>query len=69
MNIKLKAFLYVTSWITAWIIFSSIIDAGLIAVNLYAQDDRGTLITFSISSIIFISGAISLYKEIFSSES
>jgi len=65
MDTKLKAIIYVSSWITAWIIFSSIIDAGLIAVNLYDQDNKSTLITFFISSIIFFSGAISLYKEIF----
>ena len=69
MNTKLKAIIYVSAWITAWIIFSSIIDAGLITVNLYAQDDKSTFITFFISSIIFFSGAISLYKEIFTKES
>ena len=69
MNRKLKAFIYVSAWITAWIIFSSIIDKGLIAVNLYGHDGKSTLITFFISSIIFLSGAMSLYKEIFTNES
>ncbi len=69
MNIKLKGFIYVSAWITAWIIFSSIINAGLIAVNVYAQAEKGTLVTFFLCLILFLGGAISLYKEIFASKS
>ncbi len=65
MNRNLKAFLYVTAWIIAWIFFSAIINAGLVTVELYDQDDEGTLITFLVTSIIFLTGAISLYKEVF----
>ncbi len=68
MNIKLKVFLYISAWITAWVAFSSIINAGLIEVNVYTQADKGTLITFFISSIIFLGGASSLYKEVFSDD-
>ncbi len=68
MNIKLKAFLYFAGWTTAWIVFGSIINAGLIAVNVYSPEEKGPAITFFISSIIFVGGAVSLYKEIFTVE-
>ncbi len=69
MNIKIKAFIYVSAWIAAWIAFSSIINAGLLEVNVYSPDDKGMLITFLFTAVIFLGGAISLYKEIFTSDS
>ncbi len=68
MNKNIKAIIYVSAWIITWIAFSSVINAGLIAVNLYAQTDKGPLITFFISATIFLGGAISLYKEVFPRE-
>ena len=65
MNIKLKAFIYVSTWAIGWILLSSIINSGLISVNLYEAGERGTLITFMASLSICIGGATSLYKEIF----
>ncbi len=68
MDRPLKTFLYFTGWIGAWIIFSSIINAGFIAVTLYPQEGKGKLITFFISGIISLAGATSLYREVFSSD-
>ena len=67
MNNKLKGFSYVSAWIAAWLIFSSIINVGLITTNVYREAEQGVFVTFFTVAIIFIAGAISMYKEVFTS--
>ena len=65
MNQLLKGFLYVTSWILGWILFSSIIDSGFIASQVYEEGSKGQLITFFSGAIVSIAGGASLYSEVF----
>ncbi len=65
MNHSLKIFLYISGWVTAWLVLSSIIDYGLIETNVYAIGEKGKLVTFSIGAVISFAGAYSLYKEVF----
>ena len=68
MNYSLKIFLYVFAWIIAWLIFSLIINYGLITTNVYAEGERGQQITFFTMGIISLTGASSLYNEVFTNE-
>ncbi len=68
MNQTVKGFLYVTGWICGWALFSSIINAGFIAINLYTDDEQSKLVTFLVCGIVSIAGAASLYKEAFSNK-
>ena len=65
MKQSVKGFFYVTGWICAWALFSSIINAGFIAINLYTGDGKSAMLTFLICGAISIAGALSLYKEAF----
>ena len=69
MDIKIKVFIYISAWIAAWIAFSLAINTGLIMADVYAQGGKGAVITFFITSIIALGGAISLYKEVFQNKS
>ena len=68
MKSPLKLTIYILSWIITWLIFCSIINTGLIAVNVYSPGDKGSLITFSIGAAICIAGAASLFKELFAKD-
>ena len=68
MNHSLKAFIYVTSWIGAWVAFSLLINAGFLTVNLYSEESNGKIITLFISGIISFAGSYSLYREVFSND-
>ncbi len=68
MSNSLKAFIYVTCWIGAWVAFSLLIDAGFLTINLYAEGGNGKIITFVISGIISFAGASSLYREVFTND-
>ncbi len=65
MNLKLKIFLYIAVWIIAWLIFSFIINAGLITTSVYSENEKGTILTFLFGAVVFLAGAASLYREVF----
>ncbi len=65
MNKSFKVFLYITCWIAAWLLFSLIVNQGLIASNVYNEGEKGKLVTFFISGMISLAGATSLFKETF----
>ena len=69
MNRSLKNLIYITAWILVWLSFSLIINAGFLAINLYAADSKGALLTLILSGIISIAGGSSLYSEVFTNES
>ena len=63
MGKNYKIILYILAWISSWLIFCSIINAGLIATNVYSSVEKGRLITFFIGAMISIGGAISITAE------
>ena len=68
MGYSLKAFIYFLGWVVAWVLFSTLINAGFLAINLYVEGGKGKLITFIVSGIISIAGASSLYREVFTND-
>ncbi len=65
MNTPLKLFLYVCCWIVAWLLFSTIIDYGLITTKVYDAGEKGKLFTYLSGGAISFAGAFSLYNEVF----
>ena len=65
MDRKLKIVIYLSSWIAAWLIFSLVINAGLLQVNLYEANSKFERFVFFSIALISIAGSLSLASEFF----
>ncbi len=65
MNYSLKVLLYVLTWMIAWLIISSILDAGFLSTDVYDSEGKGKVITFGLTALISFAGGASLFNEVF----
>ena len=65
MNKILSVFIYLSAWAIAWLLITFIIDKGLIQSGAYLPASKIQTNSYYITAIIFIGGALSLYKEVF----
>ncbi len=60
----LKGIAYVSAWVLVWGTVGSIIDAGLLNVDLYDLGSIGQKSIFIVVAIICMAGGWSLYSEV-----
>ncbi len=59
---------YALGWILGWGLISTVINEGLIQSGSYQHGEQAERGVLSITGLIVIFGAISLYKEVFPSK-
>ena len=63
-NNKFKIILYISVWVIIWGSIASLIDLPFLNNGIYREGDLGQYITFSITAMITIIYAKTLFKKI-----
>ena len=63
-NNKFKTILYISVWVIIWGSIASLIDLPFLKNGIYREGDLGQYITFSITALITIIYAKTLFKKV-----
>ena len=63
-NKKFKVFLYISVWVIIWGSIASLIDLPFLKNGIYSEGDLGQYLTFSLTAMISIISAKSIFSKI-----
>ncbi len=63
-NKKFKVFLYISVWIITWGSIASLIDLPFLKNGIYSEGDLGQYLTFSLTAMISIISAKSIFNKL-----
>ena len=63
-NNKFKIFLYISVWVIIWGSVASIIDLPFLKNGIYSEGDLGQYLTFSLTAMISIISAKSIFGKL-----